>query len=313
MTNILPDDRRTWIILALIVLLAGLVRYGLFGLPLERDEGEYAYAGQLLLEGIPPYQEAYNMKLPGMYAAYAVMLSLFGQSLHGIRLGLLLVNGLTTVVLFLLARHLLRPAGALAAAAGFALLSLGQPVLGAYANAEHFVLLFALSGLLLVLRAPSPAGYGGMAAAGALLGAAMLMKQHGLAFLGAAVLFIAAGPLQEQRGVRRDDVLRAASLLGGAAAAYGIVCIVLAASGVFGRFWFWTVTYAREYVAARAFADAWPDLNRNVSALLGSAPLLWMLAGLGVPGMFLARGLTRGGRLFLLLFAVLSAAAVVPG
>lgn len=37
--------------------------------PLERDEGEYAYAGQLMLQGIPPYQLAYNMKLPGTYAA----------------------------------------------------------------------------------------------------------------------------------------------------------------------------------------------------------------------------------------------------
>jgi len=34
--------------------------------------GEYAYAGQLILQGVPPYKEAYNMKLPGTYAAYAV-------------------------------------------------------------------------------------------------------------------------------------------------------------------------------------------------------------------------------------------------
>jgi hypothetical protein len=38
---------------------------------LERDEGEYAYAGQLMLQGIPPYQLAYTMKLPGPFAAYA--------------------------------------------------------------------------------------------------------------------------------------------------------------------------------------------------------------------------------------------------
>ena len=49
-------------------------------MPLERDEGEYAYAGQLMLQLIPPYQLAYNMKLPGIYAAYAVVLKLFGQT-----------------------------------------------------------------------------------------------------------------------------------------------------------------------------------------------------------------------------------------
>jgi len=39
--------------------------------PLDRDEGEYAYFGQLLLEGVPPYAGAYNLKVPGIYGAYA--------------------------------------------------------------------------------------------------------------------------------------------------------------------------------------------------------------------------------------------------
>jgi hypothetical protein len=33
--------------------------------PLERDEGEYAYAGQPMLEKISPYRLAHNMKFPG--------------------------------------------------------------------------------------------------------------------------------------------------------------------------------------------------------------------------------------------------------
>lgn len=51
-----------------LLLVAGFVVYvrvRLLNLPLERDEGEYAYAGQLILEGVPPYKEAWNMKLPG--------------------------------------------------------------------------------------------------------------------------------------------------------------------------------------------------------------------------------------------------------
>jgi hypothetical protein len=46
----------------------GVVRLGLLNFPLERDEGEYAYAGQLMLQGIPPYDLACNMKFPGTYA-----------------------------------------------------------------------------------------------------------------------------------------------------------------------------------------------------------------------------------------------------
>ena len=43
-----------WIILSLILLAVVFVRLRLLGVPLERDEGEYAYMGQLLLKGIPP-------------------------------------------------------------------------------------------------------------------------------------------------------------------------------------------------------------------------------------------------------------------
>ena len=74
--------------------------------PLERDEGEYAYAGQLMLQGIPPYQLVYSMKLPGTFAAYSVILALFGQTPGGIHLGLLLVNAATTFLVFLLTRRL---------------------------------------------------------------------------------------------------------------------------------------------------------------------------------------------------------------
>ena len=46
-----------WKLLPLLVLLAVVicVRIRLLDFPLERDEGEYAYAGQLILQGIPPY------------------------------------------------------------------------------------------------------------------------------------------------------------------------------------------------------------------------------------------------------------------
>ena len=42
-----------WMLLA-IVLLFATMRYGLLDVPLERDEGEYAYAGQLFWTGFLP-------------------------------------------------------------------------------------------------------------------------------------------------------------------------------------------------------------------------------------------------------------------
>ncbi|PYL50684.1 MAG: hypothetical protein DMF33_12180, partial [Verrucomicrobia bacterium] len=73
-----------WCVLAAIVFgLVIAIRIRLLDIPLERDEGEYAYAGQLMLQGIPPYTLAYSMKFPGTYASYALIMSIFGQTIFG--------------------------------------------------------------------------------------------------------------------------------------------------------------------------------------------------------------------------------------
>ena len=69
-----------WLVVLLVLLFVGFIRVRLLDMPLERDEGEYAYAGQLILQGIPPYELAYNMKLPGTYFAYALGMAVFGQT-----------------------------------------------------------------------------------------------------------------------------------------------------------------------------------------------------------------------------------------
>ena len=72
-----------WALATIVFTLVVAIRIRLLGIPLERDEGEYAYAGQLILQGIPPYKLAYNMKFPGTYAAYALIMSIFGQTISG--------------------------------------------------------------------------------------------------------------------------------------------------------------------------------------------------------------------------------------
>src|SRR5208282_3182955 len=75
--------------LLLVLVFNFAVRWHLREMPLERDEGEYAYAGQLMLQGIPPYQLAYNMKFPGVYFAYAALMKIFGETPPGIHAGLI--------------------------------------------------------------------------------------------------------------------------------------------------------------------------------------------------------------------------------
>src|SRR5256885_5227767 len=130
-----------WALLGLIVLGAAALRLRLLDVPLDRDEGEYGYFAQLLLQGVPPYAQAYNLKLPGIYGVYAAILAAFGQSPAAIHLGLLVVHAATAVLLLCLAAHLYNSTVAVSAAAVFAVLSLGPRPYGVAAYAEHFVLL----------------------------------------------------------------------------------------------------------------------------------------------------------------------------
>jgi hypothetical protein len=217
---------RAWLLVVLTILFVLVVRVRLREMPLERDEGEYAYTGQLMLQGVPPYREVYAMKLPGTYAAYALIMAVFGQSASGIHLGLALVNVASIIMVFLLGRKLLGDSSGVAAAVAFALLSLSPSVLGLAAHATHFVMLAALAGTLVLLRTCENQGRSQNPGAnlspsilnarsflaGLLFGLAFLMKQHGLFFgvFGALYLFrvrvgewlAASGARSQQPGVR---------------------------------------------------------------------------------------------------------------
>jgi hypothetical protein len=149
---VLRHGAKPWMIVLLVILASAAIRIRLLGTPLERDEGEYAYAGQLMLQGVPPYQLACNMKLPGTYAAYALIMATFGQSITGIHLGLLLVNAGAIVLVYLIGKQLFSISAGLAACAAYALLSLSGGVLGTQAHATQFVVLAAMAGLWLLLR-----------------------------------------------------------------------------------------------------------------------------------------------------------------
>jgi hypothetical protein len=294
-----------WLALLLLaVIFFGAIRYRLRGMPLERDEGEYAYAGQLLLQGIPPYSLAYNMKLPGIYAAYAGILWLFGQSSTAIHLGLLLINAATTIVLFFLARLLFGDMAAFVAGCSYAVLSTSSSVMGFEAHATNFVVLPALTGIFLLLHALRSRQSWLLFLSGLPFGIAVLMKQHG-------VFFVLFGLYLLCSETRRGDHWRfwreVAIFIAGVIAPYVTICAWLYRAGVFGEFWFWTVAYAGEYSkvglrrAVRAFLE-------NSATVVAPSVLVWTIAALGISALFWSLQTRQQSRFLwaLLLFSFLS-------
>ena len=276
--------RRYWVWAALVVviLFTAAVRVRLLEVPLERDEGEYAYAGQLILQGIPPYAQVYNMKMPGIYAAYALILAVFGQTHTGIHLGLLVINAATILLLFLLAKKLFDPFIGVAAAAAFALLSLGQSVQGVFANAEHFVILPALGGILLLVRGIDYQKWLSLLAGAVLLGLGFVMKQHGAAFIVFAGLYLLFCELRRRPFIWKTFMAKGILFLVGVLLPFAITCLILWLCGVFGKFWFWTFDYAREYVSAIPLSIGLKRLKMEITQIANSAILLWILAGIGL-------------------------------
>ena len=183
-------DFIAWALLAIALIFAVYVRVRLREFPLERDEGEFAYAGQLILQGVPPYKLAYNMKLPGTYIAYAALMAVFGQTTSGIHLGLLAVNLATIVLLYRFVRELFDPFSAGMAAMAYSILSVSPALLGMAAHATHFVAFFGLAGTYLLWRHLQSGRWWQALASGLLLGIAFLMKQQGvflMVFGGAAI------------------------------------------------------------------------------------------------------------------------------
>src|SRR5271168_893256 len=233
-------------VVLLAIIFFGLIRYRLRDMPLERDEGEYAYSGQLLLQGIPPYKLAYNMKLPGTYLAYAGMLAAFGETPAGIHLGLLLVNAAAVLLVYFLASALFGRLAAVVAGCSYALLSTSISVMGFEAHATNFVVPPALLGMLVLLAALRPGRWWLLFLSGLCSGIAILMKQHGMFFALFGLLYLIWSGWK--RKLAPAAILRrAAAFASGVVLPYAATCWLLYQAGVFSQFWFWTVSYAGEY------------------------------------------------------------------
>jgi hypothetical protein len=274
--------RRVWWLFATIVfLLVIAIRIRLLGIPLERDEGEYAYAGQLMLQGIPPYKLAYNMKFPGTYAVYAGIMSLFGQTISGIHLGLLLVNLATIGLIFFLGRRLVNSIAGLAAAIAYAILSLSPSVLGLAAHATHFVMLPVLGATLLLLKQSDRKAIVSLFLSGLLFGIGLLMKQPAFFFVLFGAIYLVSTDIRHQIGPR-IILLRNLVFGGGAIIPFALTCLLLWFAGVLDKFWFWTIDYARQYATLVPLGESIKLFAECATKVIGANWVLWLLAGFGL-------------------------------
>ena len=307
-----PFGHYEWVFLGLILLFVVVVRTRLLGFPLERDEGEYAYLGQLIQQGFPPYSLAYNMKLPGAYFMYALIMSLFGQTVSGIHLGLMVMNCLTILLVYKVAAKIINTFGGVVAACTYAFLSLSPSVLGFAGHATHFVVFWAMAGLLALLYALEKDRRHLYLAAGFLLSLAFIMKQPGIFFAFFGAVAIVVHHAQQRTLTAKRMLASLGPFFGGILSPLFLMIVYLRASGVFDKFWFFTFVYSFKYASQVPLSMAPGSFMASFPGVVDGFFLIWLFAALGLVSLFL-HPRTREKRIPISLFVVCSFLTVCPG
>ena len=300
-----------WFLMGIILISIALLRSPMLQMPLERDEGEFAYMGQLLLQGIPPYLMAYSMKLPGMCAIYAFIMGIFGQSISAIHLGLLIFNGIAIVLVFLLTRYLVDEIAGVIAALVYAFLSVSPSFLGTSAHATQFLVPLAMGGLLLLLKAIDHRKTWLIIASGFLLGMAFLIKQHAIFFVLFAIIYYFLH-LKNIAVSKKETVYKMTIFIVSFMLPFLITCALLYLTGVFTTFWFWTFTYASRYAFEEPVSLALTRFMESGWPAIYPWRLIWYAAGFGLSTIFINKKMRLHWD-FLAGFSIFSLFTVCPG
>ncbi len=272
-------NKYSYIFLFFILGFIGILRFRLLEIPLERDEGEYAYMGQLLLDGIPPYKLAYNMKLPGVYFIYSMVLFLFGQTIKSIHIGFLIASILNCFLIFTILKKFFTTSLAIFTSLSFGVYATSPYILGFAFHATHLMLFFFLIGNFFLLSYHESSSRIQLFIAGVFLGISFLMKQQAIFLLLFAGVFLIFIHRKKSTGVliRDESILIIATLI-----PFLLTCFYLWKVGVFKEFWFWTFSYASKYVAITSIQEGWKNLQTTVTILSQGYKIYWITAGLGV-------------------------------
>ena len=306
------NDKVYLSLIAFVILgLTCFVRFRFLGVPLERDEGEYAYvAWQLLLNGTLPYTEAISLKLPGIHFVYAIILAIFGETPSSIHLALLFTNIATSFLIFLLGKRFYDRSVGIFAGASFLVMTLTPSMHGFCANSEHFVILFAMGSFLLMMVALDNEDKRYLFLSGILLGMSVLIKQHAIFFWMFGFFYFIY--YKKQTECFADIFSKAPIFLTGTLIPVILVVFIYYVTGNFDEIWFWVVKYAFEYVSYIPPNEAIDNFADNFAPILSNNLWILFLSLLGVVSVCWDKTI-RSKYAFFFGLLVFSFIAITPG
>ena len=270
-------------LLGLAAIVFVLMRVPFVDLPLERDEGDYAYVAWRMLEGDVPYRDVFDQKPPGIYAVYAALFAFGACSGVAIHLLLYAWTAACAIALHRLLRDLAGPLPAAFATLAFALLATDPRLTATAANTESFMLLPIVASWAALWRARRGDRAGAWVACGAWIAAACWFKPvaatSGLFSVAWAVfdgIHTARRPLASELG-RRVGLLAVGGTLLSAP-----VALALAAAGGLGPFFEIVVRHNVAYSTDVPLAQGVAQLGYTLLHLAPSHAVFWLLGLVGL-------------------------------
>lgn len=293
------------LILAGTDLLFLYTRIMLLSIPLERDEGSFAYIGHWMLRGHELYTDLPDSKLPGLYTLYSVFITVFGYNATGVHLGLLLMNALTAAGFFLFVRELISHRVASIATALLLLLLVSPGVYGFAAHATQLLLPFVVFGLYLFFRALRENRSKWFFLSGLCIGIAFTIKQQA-ALYGVLMALMFWMMHKGPSGLRDWLMLGAGGFL-----PLIMILLYFIAAGRMDALLFWTLE--QPFQLAGSFSRPWYELMTDgVLQVIRKYEPLWLAGMLGCITLWMLN-ISLRKKWFIVLFIFTSVLSIAIG
>ena len=289
-----------------------ITRFKLLAIPLERDEGSFAYIGHWLWRGKELYVDMLDSKLPGLYTYYGLFTTLFGYNAGGVHTGLLVANIVSAICFYLFLKDVFNQYIAVIACSLFLWMVTSANVLGFAAHATQLLTPFLLGGILLFWKGLQKNKLYLFFLSGLLIGIAFTIKQQSAIFgILIAVIWWPTRIWWNKRENVTIPIMEWIALGVGGALPAACVYLYFLQSGRFDLFYDWTVTQPLNL--AGSFAQPWYTMFYNViPSVMDRVEIIWMAAGLGLILIFMS-GFKKFGAVFGSTFAIVSFLSVIIG
>jgi 4-amino-4-deoxy-L-arabinose transferase-like glycosyltransferase len=266
--QIATDRLSDLLLLIAVQIVVVLLRLPGLPMPLERDEGAYAYVAWTWLHGGLPYRDAFDHKPPLIYLLYMPALLWGPPSALAIRVWATVLTLVSVGVVYAIGRRVWDRATAVLVALLFGVAGSAFDLQGMILNTDQALVLPALIGLWCAIRLGETQQMRWTIATGVALAVAALIKPVAIVLLPAVLL--ASG----------RDLRSLARVVGGVALGGAIVALPIGlyfwARGAWNDLIFGLLTYNRVYAAESQ--DRW-ELGGLVDMFAPFVPLLLVAVG----------------------------------